>query len=97
MIRHVVVFRWKPEATEDQKARAAAEVARLPAIVPSILGFAIGADAGIDEGNAEFAVTADFEDEAGYLAYRNDPTHRAILAEHVRPILAERTAVQFRH
>jgi hypothetical protein len=97
MIRHVVVFRWKPEATEDQKARAAAEVARLPAIVPSILGFAIGADAGIDEGNAEFAVTADFEDEAGYLAYRNDPTHRAILAEHVRPILAERSAVQFRH
>lgn len=97
MIRHVVVFRWKPEATEDQKARAAAEVARLPAIVPSILGFAIGADAGIDEGNAEFAVTADFEDEAGYLAYRNDPTHRAILAEHVRPLLAERTAVQFRY
>jgi hypothetical protein len=97
MIRHVVLFRWKPEATEYQKALAATEIARLPAIVPSILGFAIGTDAGINEGNADFAVTADFEDEAGYLAYRDDPTHRAMVADHIIPILAERTAVQFRH
>jgi len=95
MIRHVVVIRWKPEATEDQKALAATELARLPAIVPSVLGFAIGADAGISAGNADFAITADFEDEAGYLAYRDDPAHRAIVAGHITPIAAERTAVQF--
>jgi hypothetical protein len=97
MIRHVVLFRWKAEATEAQKALVATELAKLPAIVPAIVGFAIGADARISEGNADFAVTADFEDEAGFLAYRNDPTHRAIVADHIIPILAERTAVQFEH
>jgi hypothetical protein len=97
MIRHVAMFRWTPEATAEQKAKAASEIAKLPAIVPTILGFAIGADAGINEGNADFAVTADFDDEAGYLAYRDDPAHRAMIAEHITPITAVRSAVQFRY
>lgn len=97
MIRHVVVFRWKPEATAGQRALVATELARLPAIVPSIRSFVLGPDAGISQGNAEFAVTADFDDEAGFAAYRDDPTHRAIIAEHIAPIIAERTAVQLRY
>ena len=96
MIRHVVVFRWKPGATAEQKALVATELAKLPAIVPSIRSFVMGPDAGINQGNAEFAVTADFDDEAGYLAYRDDPTHRAIIAEHITPITESRTAVQLR-
>jgi hypothetical protein len=94
MLRHVVVFRWKPEATAEQKALVYAELVNLPAVVPSIRSFVIGPDAGITQGNAEFAVTADFDDEAGFAAYRDDPTHRAIIAEHIAPIIAERTAVQ---
>jgi hypothetical protein len=95
MIRHVVLFRWKPEATQEQKARVATELAKLPPIVPSIRGFLLGADAGISQGNADFAVTADFDDEAGFAAYRDDPTHRAVIQQHITPIMADRTAVQF--
>ena len=96
MIRHVVLFRWKPEATEEQKKQAAAEVAKLPSMVPSVLGFASGSDIGVNQGNFEFSVTADFEDEDGYLAYRDDPGHREVVAEYIAPILAERAAIQFR-
>ncbi len=95
MIRHIVLFRWKPDATDEQKALIATELAKLPSVVPSILGFGLGPDAGINEGNADFAVTADFDDEAGYLAYRDDPTHRAIIAEHIAPFVAVRVAIQF--
>jgi hypothetical protein len=95
MIRHVALFRWKPEASEEQKSRAAAEVDKLPSLVPSVLGFAAGADIGVNEGNFEFAVTADFEDERGYLAYRDDPGHREIVARYIVPIAAERASVQF--
>ena len=35
MIRHVVMFRWTQDATEEQKKQVAAEVARLPSLVPS--------------------------------------------------------------
>ena len=95
MIRHVVLFRWKPEATDEQKMLVAAELGRLPSVIPSIRAYVFGADAGINQGNAEFAVTADFDDEAGYLAYRDDPTHREVIAKHIAPISADRTAVQF--
>ena len=95
MIRHVVLFRWKPEATGEQKERAAAEVAKLPSLVPSVLGFAAGTDIGVNQGNFDFTVTADFEDESGYLAYRDDPGHREIVATYISPIVAERAAVQF--
>ena len=30
MIRHVVVFTWKPEATAEQKQQVSAELARCP-------------------------------------------------------------------
>ena len=95
MIRHVSLFRWKPEATDEQKKQAAAEVAKLPSIVASVRGFACGGDIGVNQGNFDFAVTADFDDEQGYLAYRDDPAHRAVLADFILPIIAERAAAQF--
>jgi len=48
MIRHVVLFRWTEEATEEQKQRVAAEIARLPSLVPSLRAFHIGSDLGIN-------------------------------------------------
>lgn len=96
MIRHVVLFHWKPEATDEQKRLASTELAALPTLVPSIRAFALGPDARINEGNADFVVTADFDDEAGYVAYRDDPEHRAIITKHLPAIVANRTAIQFR-
>ena len=95
MIRHVVLFRWKDDATEAQKKRAADEVARLPSLVPSVRAFACGEDVGINQGNYHFAVAADFEDPGGYVAYRDNPDHRAMVEEHIVPIAADRAAIQF--
>lgn len=95
MIRHTVMFTWKPEATEEQRKRVPAELSRLPGVIPSIKAYSMGTDIGVNEGNWQFAVTADFDDLDGYLAYRDDPTHQAIIKEHIRPIIATRAAVQF--
>jgi hypothetical protein len=91
------MFTWKPEATDEQKKRVAEELSRLPGVVPSIRAYAMGSDLGVNEGNWEFAVSGDFDDLDGYLAYRDDPTHRAIIAEHIQPIIATRAAVQFEY
>ncbi|MGH3277948.1 MAG: Dabb family protein [Trebonia sp.] len=96
MIRHTVLFKWTAEATEEQKYQTAAEVAKLPATVACVRAFAAGPDAGLAEGNYDFAVTADFDSEADYLSYRDDPGHRELIQRYIRPILAERVAVQFR-
>jgi hypothetical protein len=95
MIRHTVLFRWKAEATEDDKQQVANEVAKLPSMVPSIRAFASGADAGVAEGNYDFAVTADFEDLPGFFEYRDDPGHREIIKRYIVPLAASRVAVQF--
>jgi hypothetical protein len=96
MIRHTVLFKWAAEATDDQKKAAATEVGKLPSTVPSVRGFASGPDAGLAApGNFDFAVTADFDDEAGYLAYRDDPGHREVVQRYLTPIIAQRAAVQF--
>jgi|SRR5215469_12195338 len=95
MIRHTALFKWAADATDEQKKAAAAEVAGLPSIVPSIRAFASGPDAGFAEGNFDFAVTADFDDEAGYFAYRDNPGHRQVLQRYITPIVAQRAAVQY--
>lgn len=95
MIRHTVMFTWKPEATEEEKERVATEVAKLPSIVPSVRAFASGPDVGLNQGNFDFAVTADFDDEHGYVAYRDDQGHREVVQRYITPILDRRAAVQF--
>ena len=89
------MFRWIPEATEEQKQRVTAELSRLPALLPVLRAYHMGADLGIDEGNFNWAAAADFDDVDGYLAYRDHPEHRAIVTEFIQPIVSERAAVQY--
>lgn len=93
--RHVVVFRWKEGATEEQKRTLTERLRALPAVIPEIAAYRIGGDAGINAGNFDFAVVADFADRDGYLVYRDHPEHRAVIDECLSPILAERAAVQY--
>ena len=95
MIRHVVVFRWTADATAEQKQRVAAELSRLPALVPSLRDYRLGANLSLNPGTWDFAVAADFDDADGYLAYRDHPEHRSIVAEFIQPIVTERAAVQY--
>ena len=95
MVRHIVLLAWKQEASPEQKAEAASQLASLPTLVPAIRAFASGADIGVTENAYDFAVAADFDDAAGYLAYRDDPRHREIVATYIAPIRAGAAAVQY--
>lgn len=95
MIRHVVVFSWKPEATAEQVEQIVAELRKLAVSIPAIKAYSCGPDAGITQGSSDFAIVADFDDEAGYLSYRDNPDHRAIIATYITPITAQRAVTQF--
>ena len=94
MFRHVVLLRWKPEATAEQRSHVESGLAGLPSLIPEIRSYVFGADAHVSEGNFDLAVVADFDDYDGYVVYRDNPDHLAMIAERIRPILAERAAVQ---
>ncbi|MGY1771109.1 Dabb family protein [Blastococcus sp. SYSU D00813] len=95
MLRHVVVFTWSADADEERRAATLAELRRLPETVGGMTSFAIGPDAGLREGNAHAALVADFPDAAAWRRYAEDPVHLKVIADHVTPILASRTAVQY--
>ena len=92
--RHVVVFKWADAATEEQKLTVARRLGTLPGLIPELRAYSMGADAGINPGNFDFAVVADFASRDDYLVYRDHPVHREIIAESITPIVANRAAVQ---
>jgi hypothetical protein len=94
MFRHVVLFVWSDDATDAQKSAVVEGLRALPGLIDTIRDYRIGADAGLAEGNSDFAVVADFDDRDGYLIYRDHPEHQRVIAELIRPILASRAAVQ---
>ena len=89
------MFRWTAEATEEQKRQVAAELRRLPGLLPVLRAYHVGPDLGLAEGNFEFAVVADFDDLEGLQTYRDNPEHREIIARFIQPIAALRAAVQY--
>lgn len=95
MFRHVVTFRWNAESTPAQREALGAALATLPAAIGEIRRYHFGPDAGINAGNADFAVVADFDDAAGYLVYRDHPEHGRIIGELIAPYVETRAAVQF--
>ncbi len=96
MIRHVVVISWVPGVTADQIRRVEAELGALKPLIGGLRDYRIGPDAGIVEGNFDFAIVADFDDEDSYLGYRNHPAHRKVVEEAISPIARQRAAVQYR-
>jgi Stress responsive A/B Barrel Domain len=94
MIRHVVMFTWTPQATDEQKLRVQTELRALPALMKGVLSYHAGPDAGLVPGNYDFAVVADFDDAESYLAYRDHPAHRAVIEESITPIRKSRVSVQ---
>jgi hypothetical protein len=95
-MRHVVLFRFNPDTTAEQVIALAEGLGALPGQIPEIVDYRFGPDLAINEASWDFAVSADFEDTAGYLAYRDHPEHQRLIAELVLPIVADRASVQFR-
>jgi len=95
MIRHVACFTWAAEATAAQRQQVTDELRALPALMHGLRAYHFGADAGLADGNYDFAVVADFDDIESYLTYRDHPAHRAIVDEVIRPITRQRASVQY--
>jgi hypothetical protein len=94
VIRHTVVFRFA-EGTPAERVQAIREALMgLPGRVPEVRSFSCGGDLGLREGNADFAIVAEFDDEEGWRAYQDDPEHQRIIRELIAPVTEQRLAAQ---
>ena len=95
MLRHVVLFTWSPTADAERRKTTVQALRRLRQDVPFMASLLVEEDAGLSDGNAHTVLIADFADIETYYRYAQDPVHLAVIAEHVRPWLASRSAVQY--
>jgi Stress responsive A/B Barrel Domain len=95
VLRHVVLFTWKDAADDAQRAASAEALRRLREEVGGMSSLTVSSDAGLVEGNAHTVLVADFPDADAFRRYAQDPVHQAVIAEHVRPCLAARSALQY--
>jgi hypothetical protein len=95
MYRHVVLFRFVPESTPEQRDAVLEGLRGLPAQIPELLDYRVGPNAGSAENNFDFAVVADFAEPEHFEVYIEHPAHEAVAATLIRPLLAERAAVQY--
>ena len=95
VLRHVVLFTWTDEADETRRAETVDALRRLREDVGGMSSLTVTSDAGLVDGNADTILVADFPDEEAFRRYAQDPVHQAVIAKHVRPWLAGRSAVQY--
>jgi hypothetical protein len=93
MILHVVTFTWNEGVTDEQVAEFTAGLRALPATIPELRRYDAGPDLGLTPGNADFAVSALVDDEAGLRAYLDHPAHQEVVSG-MRPMIASRTGAQ---
>jgi hypothetical protein len=95
VIRHVSLLTFR-EGTTDAQIRAIGDaLSTLPAGIPELRAYTFGPDLAIETGNATFAVVAEVATVDDYIAYRDHPEHRRVIADLIAPVLAGRAAVQY--
>jgi len=94
MLRHVVMFRWRPDATPERIDAFLNGLSDLLAGDEYVRGHAFGLDAGKDADNYDFALVADFDNYDDYLAYEATAAHDAFVRQYASFVVGGRTAVQ---
>lgn len=95
MIRHVVMLHWQPGTSAAAVAAVTEAFAKLPALIPEIKSYQFGPDLGLFEGNADYVLVAEFDNEQDFKDYSSHPDHIELMKAVTMPIMASFSAVQF--
>jgi quinol monooxygenase YgiN len=88
-------MQFKEGATEEQIVAALEGLATMPEKVPGILRYEFGTDLGMNAGNPDLALVADFASEEDWRAYLTHPEHVAMTEAVFTPIKGTMTRVQY--
>jgi hypothetical protein len=79
MFIHIFGFRWKPQATDADKARAQKDILAFRGNVPGLLEVYVGPNVSPRGQGYTFAGLMKFTDKAACDAYSTNPNHLALL------------------
>jgi len=94
MITHIVLFKFKPEATEAEIQKLAEGLGGLPQLIEEIREFRFGADVVGSERSYDLGLVSSFEDLDALQRYNVHPEHQKVVAQ-VKAIASNVVAVDF--
>ena len=95
MFTHIWSMSFTEDATGDQRATFVTTMAELPSQIEGVESFRSGVDLGLNPGNSDVVIVAEFADETAWRSYLEAPAHVAFIEKHVTPLCASWSAIQF--
>ena len=95
MIRHIVLFRFKPEADAVRCDRLLREYATFPTLYPAMRNFTLGRNISERDQAYAYAFTVEFDDVVALNAYLNSAGHEEHVRERFKPLIASRAIATF--
>lgn len=98
MIRHIVLWKVSPSvaANEEERESIVTQLSQalvdLVGVVPTIKNLSAGPNVVGAEGNWDFGLVADFDDEDALDEYQTHPSHQAVVAQ-IKAVVSERAAI----
>ena len=92
MIRHIVMWKFRP-GTEEQQAEFLNKLRGLQGVIPELLRSEVAVNVG-PGGNYSAVLVSEFESLEALEAYKNDPRHKAVSAL-CKSIREDRVAVDY--
>ena len=95
MLTHIWSMSFTEAATPAQRSAFVAAMAELPTKIAGVESFRSGNDLGLNPGNSDVAIVAEFADANAWRAYIEAPAHVSFVENHVTPLCASWGAIQF--
>jgi hypothetical protein len=95
MVEHVVLFKLKPETTDEERAAACRALGELGAKVPGILDISCGVNFSTRNQGYDVGLVVKFVDRDALDVYIPHPAHREAVEQYVRPIMQDVIVVDY--
>jgi hypothetical protein len=94
MILHLALFTWKDDVTAADVADLTAQLEAMAAGVPELRSYHCGENLRLRPSDADYAVAAMVDDEAGLSAYLESDAHQAVYDRLLGRMIERRQAAQ---
>ena len=98
MVKHVILWQFKDELGENEKAQLALEIREqleaLRGVIPGLLKIRVQTEK-LESSNADFMLDCTLEDEAALKAYAVHPEHVAVAKRLILPNIKTRVCIDY--
>lgn len=95
MIRHVLLFSFRPEVNERRREELLEGLRALPRLFPEMRGFELGRNESRRDATFDYGMTLTFDSSEALYRYLDSERHEDFVSQRFRPVISSRAIVTF--